>query len=105
MLHGIGGRTIAEAKRNMSVVEFYHWCAYINARGTINVAEKLESVGALITWMLTNSGMQQLKKRDGTPFTIADFMPHAGPPIEQETEAGELTMQQVLAVLGGGVKR
>jgi hypothetical protein len=103
VLHGVGGSTIEEAKRNVSVVEFYRWCQYVRLRGTLNVAEKLESVGALIAWIGTRSGMQPMKKADGTLFEMRDFMPHADPLVEEQ-EPRELTVDDFMRVLGKGKK-
>lgn len=104
MLHGIGGRTIAEAKRNITVVEFYQWCNYINLRGTLNVAEKLESVGALLALWINRTGMQTYKKANGQEFEQSDFMPSLLR-LHAEDEERELTVAEVMNALLGGSNR
>lgn len=99
-MHGIGGRTIAEAKKNITVVEFNLWRRYIETRGTLNVAEKLEYVGAMLTAWIIRASTKTFKKNDGTEFGIADFMPSLARVAEEEE--GELTVAQVMNALLGG---
>lgn len=39
---GVGGRTIEEAKENLSVKEFGTWISYMQKRGMLAVPEKTE---------------------------------------------------------------
>lgn len=47
---GIGGATIAQAQRNMSMVEFSSWCKYRAKYGTLDVRQKMEHIAALISF-------------------------------------------------------
>lgn len=86
VLHGIGGRTIAEAKERLSYAEALDWYEYIARRGSLNWGTRLEGGFALLAYFIANkvSGFDsrgkpvgQLKKAGGQPFEMADFMPHA----------------------------
>lgn len=55
VLHGIGGRTIAEAQQRISEHEFRHWQAYIRRHGTLHQGPRLEHAAALICHTLTAS--------------------------------------------------
>lgn len=46
-MHGIGGRTVAEAKQNLSAAEVALWAEYRKKRGTLNVGLRLEQLFAL----------------------------------------------------------
>lgn len=68
MLHGIGGRTIAEAKERMTHHEFVSWCAYVRKRGTLHVGMRLEiGFGQVLAAIARACG------GDSSPI---DFMPH-----------------------------
>lgn len=69
MLFGIGGRTIAEAKQNLSLDEFESWAAYIRAYGPLNINRHLERGFALIA-MQINRGL-------GGKAEMMDYMPYA----------------------------
>ncbi|MCK2183503.1 phage tail assembly protein T [Halomonas getboli] len=86
VLAGVGGRTIAEAQQNLSIVEFYSWLAYRRKRGGLNLGMRFEQGAATICSLLAQANW---KKTDGTDWTAADFMPHltddeADPPIDHE---------------------
>lgn len=67
MLHGIGGRTIAEAKERMSHAEFFAWCTYIQKRGSLNLGPRLEQGFALIATVINRS--------NGGRAQMSDFLP------------------------------
>lgn len=89
---GIGGRTIAEAKRNISWIEASRWKAYIDKRGTLNAGLRNEALIATVSMLI--AGAARLKKEDGSGFTIADFMPHIA-----ETKEQELTPEKAFETL------
>lgn len=68
VLHGIGGKTIAEAKENMSYGEYLDWCEYIRRRGSLDVGSRLEWAAAMISMIVNNS--------NGGKAKMTDFMPH-----------------------------
>lgn len=74
MLAGIGGRTIAEAKRNLSWQEANAWFRYIGLRGTINQGLRTEALIANVAVMIAAASNQ--KKKDGQPYSWHDFAPH-----------------------------
>jgi hypothetical protein len=79
VLHGIGGRTIAEAKERITHDEFVAWHAYIRKRGTLNWGMRLEvGFGFLLSRVYNATG------GDTEP---ADFLPHMRPePLEDTPE-------------------
>lgn len=87
MLHGIGGRTIAEAKERLTYREALDWIAYLRKRGTLHTGMRLEAGFALLASLIvqTNGGKARMQ----------DFMPHA-----REDEA--VTPESVLKELMGG---
>jgi len=77
VLCGIGGRTIAEAKQNISYPEFLDWCSYRNKRGSLNIGMRVDQSVAIIASMYANS-----HSKKGVTFKPIDFMPYADePPI------------------------
>jgi len=48
VLNGVGGRTIAEAKSTLTLVEARQWAKYIRRHGGLNIAERVEQSAALI---------------------------------------------------------
>lgn len=78
---GVGGRTIAEAKQNLSVEEFHRWKAYRGMRGSLNVGRRLEI------------GLGQLcalyAQAHGSKLSSYDFMPHEEEPEITLAEAME----------------
>lgn len=110
MLNGIGGRTIAEAKRNLTWVEVQRWEKYLAKRGGINVAERLEYVMAQVSSLIANKQTfvdakghihGAMKKKDGSRLEPRDFMPHADPVVD---EPEELTVEKIMSVLKPGKK-
>lgn len=82
MLHGIGGKTIDECKKNLSFAEVQMWAAYRRKRGTLNWGMRIEHAAALITSTYINAH----RKKGSQRVTIHDLMPHAG---EQEISLQE----------------
>lgn len=52
MLNGIGGRTVAEAKANITYEEYLSWIAYKNQTGSLNLGLRVERAGALTAWAM-----------------------------------------------------
>lgn len=73
---GIGGRTIEEAKANISYPEFLSWVAYRQKRGSLHTGMRVERGSALLAALYTNAH----KKKDAEPVKIYDFMPHESEP-------------------------
>ncbi len=73
MMNGIGGRTIAEAQQNMSMVEARHWAQYMRRHGGLNVAERVEQSAALIcTTAAQLMGNKNVKVLDFIPNRDSD---------------------------------
>ena len=87
-MNGIGGRTIAEAKQNMSMVEAHHWAKYLQRHGGLNIAERVEQAAALIC--ATGAQLMGSKK-----VKVADFIPNR----ESDDELKLATPQDFLRVL------
>lgn len=72
MLAGVGGRTIAQAKRNISWPEFQAWLAYREAHGSLHQAHRLERGFALVAHTVAST-IPRRKGAKGPKFE--DFMP------------------------------
>jgi hypothetical protein len=81
VLHGIGGNTIEQAKRNITAREFASWVAYINKRGSLNYGMRSEYNTALLLATYANA-----QSKDGG-YKIWDFMPHEKEPEISLNEA------------------
>ena len=88
VLHGIGGRTIAEAKRRMSYKEARQWFEYIRKRGSLNVGLRVEAAVALLA--------TQINHALGGDVQMQEYMPHWDQP--------EASIDDI-AKLFGAVKR
>ncbi|NHO64617.1 hypothetical protein G8770_03535 [Aestuariicella hydrocarbonica] len=76
VLNGIGGRTIAEAKRNLSYPEFCRWAQFRKRRGSLHTGMRLEE--SFGRWMANYFNFNS-KNSSKKP---TDFMPHyIEPPI------------------------
>lgn len=87
-MNGIGGRTIAEAQQNMTLVEARHWAQYIRRHGGLNTAERVEQAAALIC--ATGAQLMGNKK-----VKVNDFLPNR----ESDDELRLATPQDFLRVL------
>lgn len=82
MLNGIGGRTIAEAKNNITQKEAIAWSVYRNKYGSLNLGRRLEQGIALLAAAVINS--------QGGKADVADFMPHEPKPEEKVADINEV---------------
>jgi hypothetical protein len=71
VLHGIGGRTVEEARERMSHTEFVRWCSYIRKHGTLNVGLRVEMAAALVSHVVSAV--------NGNKTRIQDFLPKREP--------------------------
>lgn len=72
MLCGIGGKTIAEAKRNLSYSEVMDWLAYRSKRGTLNIGRRVEVAAALISMTINRVHGGKAKLNDFTPHETGE---------------------------------
>lgn len=75
MLAGVGGKTVADAKRNLSRHEFSQWVEYRKRRGPLNPLLRQESGFALLASLLCS--VHGIKSRTGEILSQRDFMPYA----------------------------
>lgn len=93
-MNGIGGRTIAEAQQNMSLVEARQWAQYIKRHGGLNIAERVEQAAALIC----STGAQMVGNKN---MKVADFIPNR----ESDDELRIATPEDFLKVLQASRKQ
>ena len=86
VLHGIGGRTIAEAKERLTHDEFTSWVAYRRERGTLHVGMSLEAGFALIASMIARA--------TGGTAEMRDFMPHVDDDVLEDTPENLMKLMQ-----------
>lgn len=87
-MNGIGGRTIAEAQQNLSLVEARQWAQYMRRHGGLNIAERIEQAAALIC--ATGAQLMGNKRTK-----VSDFIPNR----ETDDELKLATPQDFLKVL------
>lgn len=77
-MHGIGGRTIAEAQSTISYPEFLQWAAFRRKRGTLHTGLRIDRAAALLASLYANAHSKD-------KFTPYDFTPYEqAPPITLE---------------------
>lgn len=86
VMHGIGGRTIAEAKRRLTYSEFCTWMRFRQRRGSLHTGMRIERGTAMLATLYANA-----KSKNGG-FTVYDFMPHEDEP--------ELSLEQAMQMWG-----
>lgn len=94
MLAGVGGKTIAEAKANLSYDEALKWFDYMRRKGKLDLATRLEVGFALLATVISNV--------NGGKAKMADFMM-----FEKEAGSGKpesISIESALAMLGGTAK-
>ena len=94
-MHGIGGRTIAEATRNLSASEVALWAEYRKKRGTLNVGLRLEQLFALSDARMSQmwggkANVDQLlryheQEPDDWPVSLIDIARMFGAPVVERT--------------------
>lgn len=82
MLNGIGGRSIFEAKQNLTMQEVRMWANYRAKRGSLNIGRRIEQ----------NIGQYRAEYvmfKAGKQVDIYDYMPHEDRPeaVEEDAEA------------------
>lgn len=85
MLNGVGGKTIREAKKNLTYTEAQDWMEYYKLRGTFNQNRKMEWGFAMVAWMVNRAG--------GGTAELQDFMPYSKTP--------ESDLEEAMKILGG----
>lgn len=86
--HGIGGRTVAEAKLRMTHDEWLSWLAYLRKFGSLNDGLRTDLAIARLCLMV-NRAM-------GGKAEMKDFIPVYEDPEPQEAQS----MEQIAALFG-----
>jgi hypothetical protein len=73
VLHGIGGRTIREAKNNLAYDEYLEWVEYIRMRGSLNPGRRIEQSIAILAFYFNKAFFRGHVK-------YSDFTPHENEP-------------------------
>ncbi|MCH4563342.1 hypothetical protein MKP05_09390 [Halomonas sp. EGI 63088] len=81
VMHGIGGRTVAEAQSRMSYTEFCRWLAYRRKRGSLHPGLRADRGAAMLATLYANAH----RKKSDTPLSLYTFLPfEEEPPITLE---------------------
>ena len=86
MLHGIGGRTIAEAKERMGHDEYLRWRQYRRLHGTLNLGLRIEHAAAVTSFAVnrSNGGTAELKA----------FLPNRVVPAANDADALDQALRE-----------
>lgn len=90
-MHGIGGCTLAEARRNLSAAEVVLWAEYRKKRGTLNVGLRLEQLFAL-----SDTRMSQMW---GGKVNVEQLLRYH----EQEPDDGPVSLMDIAKMFGAPV--
>jgi len=85
---GVGGKTVAEAKRNMSFKEARQWVAYVKKRGPLNSSSHLERGFALLAALICTGNKITIA---GQKPTQKSFMPYTYPAESGGDVEGSIT--------------
>ncbi|WP_252718009.1 hypothetical protein [Acinetobacter soli] len=89
VLNGIGGKTIAEAKSNMTLSEAILWRSYLIKRGSLNVGRRIEqAIGNLMAFY--HNG----KVKEHYRMNPLELMPHEDQPERVEVDLFEILSQE-----------
>lgn len=69
---GVGGKTIHEAKQNLSYTEAQDWAAYIAKRGPLNLSRHLERGFAMLAVRLAAANGVNVSMQSFMPYTDID---------------------------------
>lgn len=83
----MGGRTIAEAKKNIAYAEFLQWAAFRNKYGSLFFGRRIEQ--SFGNWM---AHYTRFKVKEGTEVDATEFMPHEPTP---ELTYEQMRMQEI----------
>lgn len=79
VLAGIGGRTVAEARRNISWPEFQAWMQYRAKHGPLHTQPHIEHAAALVAYMVSST-VPRGKGQRGAEYS--DFLPKRAATVE-----------------------
>lgn len=78
-MNGIGGCTIEEAKKNLSISEIAIWSEYRKRRGSLNIGRRVEQA-------IGSYHAAYVSFKTGNPVEPIKFMPHEDQPKEMSLE-------------------
>ena len=78
-MNGIGGSTIAEAKRRLGYDEYLTWAAYRRERGSLSVGRRIEQAVGYLSFLTT-----AVNSKSGSKIDVLDFMPHEPKPTQEQ---------------------
>jgi hypothetical protein len=84
VLAGVGGRTVAELRRNMSWAEFQAWMQYRAKNGPLHAQPHIEHAAALVAYMVSST-VPRGKGQKGPEFS--DFLPKRTAVVEAANDA------------------
>lgn len=87
VLAGVGGRTVAELRRNMSWAEFHAWMQYRAKHGPLHIQPHIEHAAALVAYVISGT-VPRGKGQKGADFM--DFLPQRELTRVQEPEPIDL---------------
>lgn len=71
MLNGIGGCTVAQAKKAMAFDEYMMWMAYREKHGSLNLGLRVEHGAALVAWSMQGGEFERFLPQRGGPQAIS----------------------------------
>ncbi len=91
MLCGVGGKSVAEAKANITYVEFVQWCQFRARYGSFHIGMRIDRAAARVGSLLANikSGKNIWTEQDLSPFDA----------VISEADKPELTLESAFAAL------
>lgn len=89
VLHGIGGRTILEAKNRLTYAEAMDWYAYLRRRGSLNLGNRLEHGFAMLATVMS--------RIHGGEVEMEAFMPYESALAQAEEDANGISIEKAMA--------
>lgn len=90
VINGIGGNTIAQAKRNLSYDEVMLWAAYREQTGSLNVGQRVELSSALVAQQVNWA----VPRKAGSNLPgLEQFLPKRGADAESQLDQDEALQQ------------
>ena len=89
MLCGVGGKTLHEAKQNISANELSFWMDYRKRFGSLNVGRRVELAVGQLTYLFALVNSDKNNKPD-----LENFMPHEA--IKEEAANDDSALERQL---------
>ncbi|PIF22177.1 MULTISPECIES: phage tail assembly protein T [Pantoea] len=92
MLNGIGGKTIAEAKERLSIIEYKKWTLYRNKYGSLNPGLRTEWASGVISSVIANTN----RDPKHPAFTPTDFTQHFDEPEPEQESDQPISLKEAM---------